>query len=223
MYCQIAQQGSYIGGVATVACLQGRNHITPTHKRMAQEDLEEQYKAAVRLAVEDAIRLNRPLYIQPLGIGVYGWEPVLAATLFGEVFAEFQSTELEVYIPIYNQNEQSKDRQFAAKLQLDMDQGLQVRVRHHIRPQADVSISRSQYYSGFQLKCMAVILGILSAAFILMTALALLSVPATVPMTTIVLGGVAGIGFGVQSYFMFNRARIGRDIAESEASLENRY
>ncbi len=101
LYCQIAQQGSYIGGVATVAYLQGRNHITPTHQRMAQEDLEEQYKAAVRLAIQDAIRLNRPLYIQPLGIGVYGWAPVLAATLFGEVLAEFQSTALEVYIPIY--------------------------------------------------------------------------------------------------------------------------
>ena len=226
LYCRIAQQGTYLGGVATVACLGEHRHITPTHQNLPQADLEEQYKAAVRLAVEDAIKLNRPLYIQPLGIGVYGWDSVLAATLFGEVLAEFQDTAGEVYIPIYNQVEGSNDLRFAAQLQSEITKGLRPRVRNTPNSAAaisadqtnhDANLTRALHRRSILLKCLAILLSILSAAFILMAIFALLSITATTPVTTAILGAT-GVAFGIQSYFMFRSAKLARDIAENVLS-----
>ena len=55
-----------------------------TFTRFANEEeqentFKEQYKNAVKLAIEDAKALKCPLFLQPLGIGVCtGWDPKLA-------------------------------------------------------------------------------------------------------------------------------------------------
>lgn len=230
LYCQIARQGTYIGGIATVACLKNGYPITPNQQKMSQGDLEEQYKTAVRQAIQDAIQLQRPLYIQPLGIGVYGWEPSLAATLFGEVLAEFQNTIGQVLIPLYNQHEHSPDRKFAAQLLADMEKGLQPKVRNgnkftgtaaleeinHSRARALILMRRI-----FIWKSLALLSGTLSAALIFAAGLAMLSFIAATPLTTVMLG-VTGLGLGLSSCLLFRRAKNESDFVSEHPSLVSR-
>jgi hypothetical protein len=225
LYCQIARQGTYIGGIATVACLKNGHPITPTQQKMSQGDLEEQYKTAVRLAIQDAIQLQRPLYIQPLGIGVYGWEPSLAATLFGEVLAEFQNTAGQVLIPLYDQHEHSPDRKFATQLLADMEKGLQPKVRNGNKftgPAAfeEISLSRARVLMRriFIWKSLALLSGTLSAALIFAAGLAMLSFIAATPLTTVMLG-VTGLGLGLASCLLFRRAKKESDIVSEHPSL----
>ena len=219
LYCRIAQQGTYVGGVATVASLQNPNSpITPTHLRMPQEDLEKQYKEAVRQAIQDASQLGITLYIQPLGIGVYGWNPKLAAALFGEVLAEFQRTNVEIEIPIFNQDENSNDRQFAAQLQTCIDQSFDPKVLSNARLQASSSQTIDLNRRFFLLKGLALLSGTLSAALIFSTALAVLSVITTAPLTTAILG-VTGLGLGVASCLLFRNAKMMPDRTENTELL----
>ena len=191
LYCRIASQDSYVGGVATVACKSARNVcVSPTHNAQASaEELAEQYKAAVRMAIQDAISLGRPLYLQPLGIGVYGWEPIEAANLFADVFAEFQESELNVQIPIYNQTPGSPDRGFEAQLQARLAQTLQSSIPNRgpntITSTAHPNPAASNNGLGqrvFLLKCVALLMGVLSATLILIAALAFLSLITTTTM-----------------------------------------
>ena len=215
LYCRIAQQGTYIGGVATVASLRRQNApITPTHQIMTQRELEEQYKAAVREAIQDAIQLNRPLYIQPLGIGAYGWNPKLAATLFGEVLAEFKTKDVDIAVPIFDQAENSNDRQFAAQLQTYIDQGFDPTLLSNDRLTASAAQTIDLNRRFFLLKCLALLSGTLSAALIFSTALAVLSVITTTPLTTVILG-VTGLGLGLASCLLFRREKMMTDRTEN--------
>lgn len=218
LYCRIAQQGTYIGGVATVASLREGGPYTPTHQKMEQRDLEEQYKEAVRLAIQDAIQLRRPLYIQPLGIGAYKWNPNLAAMLFGEVLAEFKTTDIEIAVPIFDQAENSNDRQFAAQLQTYIDQGLDHKLLSNARLTASAAPTIDLNRQLLLLKSLAQLSGILSAALIFSTALAVLSVITTAPLTTAILG-VTGLGLGVASCLLFRNAKMMPDRTENTELL----
>ncbi len=94
-----------VGGIATVPVKNG-------NKPLRHEDKETQYKQAVRSAIQDAIQKKRPLYIQPLGIGVYGWPPKEAAQLFADVVEEFKEQDLQITIPIFDQKTNSNDKIF---------------------------------------------------------------------------------------------------------------
>lgn len=228
LYCQIARQDTYIGGIATVACIQGQYAISPTHQKLSQSSLEEQYKSAVREAVKDAIQLQRPLYIQPLGIGVYGWHPSLAATLFGEVLAEFQTTAIDIHIPIYDQADHSADRQFAEKLQADIDKGLQAKVRTARAPAPPRRINQTHAEWIMLLKFRLVIwnslarlTGVLSALFIIAAGLALFSIITATSLTTGILG-VTGLGLGLASCMLFRRAKEESNHINEQLALSNR-
>lgn len=116
----IAKNGTLIGSVATVPYLRQNNPILLNNEISARE----QYKDAVRGAVKEAQQLGRPLYIQPLGIGVYGWDPELAATLFYEVFQELDiegrkdiKNKIDITIPIYDVSKKdSPDSKFMTRI-----------------------------------------------------------------------------------------------------------
>ncbi len=113
-YMRIAEQNEYIGAIATVPMLSGPGLSFENFSDLEQEvAFIKQYKEAVRLAVLDAIELNRPLFIQPLGIGVYGWEPEKAAGLFLEAFKDADPKGLvDITIPLFDLTTLSKDRRF---------------------------------------------------------------------------------------------------------------
>ncbi|KTC76997.1 hypothetical protein [Legionella brunensis] len=114
-YIRIAKQDSYTGGVATVP-------VYSANKEQ-QEELISQYKAAIKGAIDDAIHLQQPLYLQPLGIGVYGWPPALAAQLFAEVISEADPEDkLAITIPIHAQDPKSNDKIFEATLKQALDE-----------------------------------------------------------------------------------------------------
>ncbi|KTD22753.1 Uncharacterised protein [Legionella lansingensis] len=106
-YVRLAEQDGYIGGVGTVP-VRGAKGLT--FKEFSNDKEREQafigqYKKAVRDAIADAKELQRPLYIQPLGIGVYGWDPELAATLFAETIRDADpNNEVDITIPIFGEN-----------------------------------------------------------------------------------------------------------------------
>ncbi len=107
-FMNIANANGFLGGVATVPVNNSRDLNPITSKSYA-----EQYKDAVRGAVLDAIKLQRPLFIQPLGIGVYGWDPAEAAKLFAEVInQEDPNGVLDITIPIFDDSVNSKDSIF---------------------------------------------------------------------------------------------------------------
>lgn len=122
-YMQMAQKGTLSGGVATVPYVGEGN--TPTAAQ------EKDYKAAIRGALEDAIKLGKPISMQPLGIGVYGWDPKLAAKLTADVIKEKQAyKDLDVSIPMHfdpsdtatakQQNQRNQDFQTALAQALSM-------------------------------------------------------------------------------------------------------
>lgn len=221
LYCRIAKQdhdqGTYFGGVATVACNpKDQQQINPSHIKMKFADLKQQYKEAVRLAIQDALDMKRPLYMQPLGIGVYGWDPQLGAHLFAEVLAEFDKTNLHIQIPIYNQAPHSPDQQFAQQLQLEINQGLHVRLRHERRYNEDSTEQCNQVYNpntpiqfNFILKC-SVYCQIVSAALLVTSLLAMLSIISLTATTTTLLATV-GIVSGGAAFYLFRDAKQAQD------------
>ncbi|MCA0403692.1 MAG: hypothetical protein LCH30_07815 [Proteobacteria bacterium] len=107
--------GYYCGGVATVDMLTF-GQAQPTCAQKVH------YKQAVTSAMKDALALKRILYLQPLGIGIYGWEPKLAAQLFFESYNELKQKypelgNLQIQIPIYDSSPASKDSIFKAELE----------------------------------------------------------------------------------------------------------
>lgn len=113
-YVRIAKQDGYIGGIATVPqkLRKGLKLEQYSNDELKQAHIE-QYKEAVRLAVLDAIKLNRPLHIQPLGIGVYGWEPEEAAQLFVKVLGEIDiENQLQITVPLFDSKANSNDQRF---------------------------------------------------------------------------------------------------------------
>ena len=112
-YMHIAKADKLVGGVATVPVFNGKD-LNPSKKTTQQE----QYKNAIRGAIEDALGLGRPLFIQPLGIGVYGWDPVIAAGLFADVITELDPRgDLDITIPIFDNSPLSKDSLFKAEIE----------------------------------------------------------------------------------------------------------
>lgn len=119
-YQRIAQQNGLVGGVATVAAFSSAKGVTfDTYATdiERQEGYKEQYKQAIKHAMADAKQLERPLFIQPLGIGEYGWDPKLAANLFAEIIVQLDPDDnLDITIPIFNQKKGSKDLLFKEAL-----------------------------------------------------------------------------------------------------------
>ncbi|WED43030.1 hypothetical protein [Legionella cardiaca] len=119
-YIRIAQQDGYIGGIATVPVYTSFRGLTFKEK-FSEEDLHAQYQQAIKGAVNDAKSLKRPLYLQPLGIGVYGWNPELAAELFAKaIIASDPNDEVEIIIPIYDQTANSNDKRFERALKKEL-------------------------------------------------------------------------------------------------------
>ncbi|MCA0403490.1 MAG: hypothetical protein LCH30_06770 [Proteobacteria bacterium] len=86
------------GGVATV----------PVYQKLKEKIQKEDYIIAIQRAIEEAIRLKKILYIQPLGIGVYGWPAETAAQLTFDTYQKAIQNCSEEEIPevqflIYNQ------------------------------------------------------------------------------------------------------------------------
>lgn len=103
---------NYCGGVATVDMLAVGQDPSDAQKV--------QYKKAVKLAIIDALVLRKTLYLQPLGIGSYGWSPTLAAQLFFESYNELKReypgvSSLQIEIPIFDSA--SNDGIFKAELE----------------------------------------------------------------------------------------------------------
>ena len=99
-----------IGGIATV----------PKYTEIP--DRIPQYKAAVRGAIREAQSLGRPLFIQPIGIGVYHWEPEKAAKLFAEVIKDEDPLgALSITIPIFDNRSKSSDMRFKAAFMQEME------------------------------------------------------------------------------------------------------
>lgn len=115
-YVRIASQNTFIGGVATVPVRAGNtglNHEQLLNNSERENILKAQYKSAVQQAVLDAKSLQRPLFLQPLGIGVYGWKPKEAAHLFAEAILEADPTdEIDITVPIYQTTPGSNDQIF---------------------------------------------------------------------------------------------------------------
>ena len=102
-------QDNLLGGIATVPV------FSDSAEMQQLCGMKMQYENAVRGAVQAAKALGRPLYIQPLGIGAYGWDPVLAAGLFATVIQEeAPSSELDITINIHDTSEGSSDLRFRA-------------------------------------------------------------------------------------------------------------
>jgi hypothetical protein len=112
-YMCLVQQGELIGAVATVPLRHSRGLKQQT--KMTDEEFKSQYKEAIRGALKDAQERKITLYIQPLGIGVYGWQPKLAASLFVEVIQEVDPMhELTVCIILFDDRANSNDQKFKA-------------------------------------------------------------------------------------------------------------
>jgi len=106
---------AYLSSIATKDELVGSVATVPVFN--SQLDQTNRYEDAVRGAVKDAIKLGRPLYIQPLGIGVYGWKPEIAATLFLKVIQEEDPhDQLNITIPMFNASANSADLRFKEAL-----------------------------------------------------------------------------------------------------------
>ncbi|KTC84621.1 MULTISPECIES: hypothetical protein [Legionella] len=123
-YVRIAQQDSYLGGVATVPFIAGGTGLTfekistPAEK---EKRFKEQYKRAVEEAVIDAKKLRRPLFLQPLGIGVYGWDAKEAAEIVVEAVCEADpNDEVELTIPIFNPSPGSANELFKETFTAEM-------------------------------------------------------------------------------------------------------
>ncbi len=110
---QEVNYNSKSGGIATVPALHNdgsvKNHCN------TRKTADEQYKDAIRDAIAGARAASQPLYIQPLGIGVYNWPADKAALLFAEVIEEDQkkfgvSSPLDIKIPIYLTNNTTTDK-----------------------------------------------------------------------------------------------------------------
>ncbi|CEK10161.1 hypothetical protein [Legionella hackeliae] len=127
-YIRLAKQSndenSYIGGVATVPSKAGNKGLTWekfSNNTERDKSFIEQYKEAIEKAIDDAKALHRPLYIQPLGIGVYGWKPEEAAKLFAEVILKSDpNDELDITIPIFGADSSSNDKKFERTLIQEM-------------------------------------------------------------------------------------------------------
>ena len=79
---QPVKSGDQLGGIATVPSINaGKNCDNAKAKDI-------QYKEAIQGAINGARTAGKPLYIQPLGIGVYGWDAEKAAELFADVIAQ---------------------------------------------------------------------------------------------------------------------------------------
>lgn len=133
-YQLLAEANGLRGGVATVPVYHGSDlhpgSVIPQ---------EEQYKAAVRGAVQSAQRINCPLFIQPLGIGVYGWPPEVAAALFADVFKEEDPEGiLDITVNIFDIRPNSNDMRFADALNEHMQPLVQPSQTQTSRPQAPV-------------------------------------------------------------------------------------
>ncbi|KTD38507.1 hypothetical protein Lnau_0576 [Legionella nautarum] len=123
-YVRIAQQDSYLGGIATVPFIAGGIGLTfeklstPAEK---EKRFKEQYKKAVEEAIKDAKRLGRPLFLQPLGIGVYGWDANEAAKIVVEAVCEADpNDEVELTIPIFNPSPGSANESFRETFTAEM-------------------------------------------------------------------------------------------------------
>ncbi|WP_347251608.1 hypothetical protein [Legionella sp.] len=105
-YIRIAEQDGYLGGVATVPFVAGNVGLTfetLSDSVERKKRFKEQYKAAVQGAVLDAKQLSRPLFLQPLGIGVYGWDAKEAAEIVADAIAEADpNDEVDITIPLFN-------------------------------------------------------------------------------------------------------------------------
>jgi hypothetical protein len=123
-YVRMAQQDGFIGGIATVAALSSAKGLgleSFKNDTERQIDFEEQYKFAIQQAIYDAQQLKRPLFIQPLGIGVYGWDPQIAAQLFAQAILSADPEDiLNITIPIYDQKKGSNDIIFKEALISEM-------------------------------------------------------------------------------------------------------
>lgn len=120
-YIRLAKQDSYLGSIATVPDKLGHKGLTFA-KTITEQDLHAQYKEAIRGAIKDALLVQRPLFIQPLGIGVYGWDPELAATFFAEVICQADpKAELDISIPIFNPTSGSNNEKFKLRFSREME------------------------------------------------------------------------------------------------------
>ncbi len=110
----IAKQDDYYGGIATVPNFNSHKSLSVDHKKSKNiAFLRAQYMEAVRGALQSAKDLNCPLFIQPLGIGVYGWNPHEAARMFAKVIKEVDpEITLDITIPIYDDKPGSNDSLF---------------------------------------------------------------------------------------------------------------
>lgn len=89
-YIPMAKKDRLSGGVASV----------PRYDKTKNQD--EAYKAAIKGAMDAAIQLHKPLILQPLGIGQYGWPSDLAARLTAEVIkSDPKYKQLDINIPIH--------------------------------------------------------------------------------------------------------------------------
>ena len=114
------QQSQLMGGIATVPDrAKGYPlHSNQQHDFYAAELLEAQYQAAVEAALLAAQKYNVPLFIQPLGIGEYGWEPLVAARLFHAAIQKIDPLhQLKITIPLHDVSPDSSDQQFGKRLQ----------------------------------------------------------------------------------------------------------
>lgn len=110
-YVRIARHENLIGGIATVPVMGKKNPDHTDAHNVAHQ--EQHYKEAVKGAVQDAKTLKRPLFIQPLGIGVYGWPPERAAKLFFDAIQEADPAhEVAVSITLYDPVAGSADQRF---------------------------------------------------------------------------------------------------------------
>jgi hypothetical protein len=127
-YLPVAKKGELIGGVATVPYYGTKKiGLAPSIETPTDDQLKEQYKEAIRGALAHAKELDCPLIIQPLGIGVYGWEPRVAAQLMHEVINEVDADHsLNVSILIYDPRPNSNDIQFQNELKTLMGEKLEV-------------------------------------------------------------------------------------------------
>lgn len=123
-YVRIAKQDSYLGGVATVPDKIGEKGLTFekfSDTTAKEQGFKRQYEAAIKGAVLDAKELGRPLFLQPLGIGVYGWGTQEAAEMFAAaICAADPEDQVDITIPIFNANPSSKDGQFRSAFIAEM-------------------------------------------------------------------------------------------------------
>ena len=107
------EYGNNKGGIASV----------PRYDARIDQDAD--YKKAVREAIEGARKANKKdLSIQPLGIGLYGWDPERAATLFHEAIEADKKANpgnpVDIHIPIHqdrdNPEQNEKNQAFQDEL-----------------------------------------------------------------------------------------------------------